>query len=124
MRLVVVVRDAFDVITVQDLEGRTLAWNPAAERLYGWTEAQALQMNVADRIPPELRAEALGKVRQLGQAQQLENYRTRRLNQSGDVLQVSLTATALVNAAGAVYAIATTERVLDTSPDGGASPPD
>jgi len=59
-RLAVVVRDAFDAITVQDLEGLTLAWNPAAERLYGWSEAQALQMNVAERIPPAAR---LTKVR-------------------------------------------------------------
>jgi two-component system CheB/CheR fusion protein len=49
----VVVRDASDAITVQDLEGRTLAWNPGAQRLYGWTEAQALQMNVRERIPTE-----------------------------------------------------------------------
>ncbi len=54
-RLAVVVRDAHDAITVQDLDGRTLAWNPGAERLYGWSEAQALQMNVRQRIPPSCR---------------------------------------------------------------------
>ena len=32
-RLAVVVRDAYDAVTVQDLEGRILAWNPAAERI-------------------------------------------------------------------------------------------
>jgi two-component system CheB/CheR fusion protein len=30
LRLAVVLRDAHDAITVQDLEGRTLAWNPGA----------------------------------------------------------------------------------------------
>jgi two-component system CheB/CheR fusion protein len=44
-RLGVVVRDAFDAITVQDLDGRILAWNPGAERIYGWSEAEALLMN-------------------------------------------------------------------------------
>ena len=39
-RLAVVVRDAHDAITVQDLEGRILAWNPGAERLYGWSETE------------------------------------------------------------------------------------
>ncbi|MFH1081497.1 MAG: chemotaxis protein CheB [Pseudomonadota bacterium] len=34
-RLAVVVRDSLDAITVQDLEGRILAWNPAAQRMYG-----------------------------------------------------------------------------------------
>ena len=109
-RLAVVVRDASDAITVQDLEGHTLAWNPGAVRLYGWTEAQALAMNVRERIPQELREEALARVQQLSQAQVLEPYLTQRLTQSGAVLNVSLTASALVNEAGKMYAVATTER--------------
>ena len=44
LRLAVVVRDSHDAITVQDLEGHTLAWNPGAVRLYGWSEAQALKL--------------------------------------------------------------------------------
>jgi two-component system CheB/CheR fusion protein len=110
LRLAVVVRDATDAITVQDLEGRTIAWNPGAERLYGWTEAQALAMNVRERIPAALQDGALTKVQQLSQAETLEPYRTQRLAQSGAVLEVTLTSTALVNEAGQVYAIATTER--------------
>jgi two-component system CheB/CheR fusion protein len=115
-RLAVVVRDAFDAITVQDLEGHTLAWNPGAQRLYGWTEAQALTMNVRERIPPALHQDALNRVHQLSQAEVLEPYLTQRLTQSGTVLNVSLTATALVNEAGKVYAIATTERVGPSEP--------
>jgi two-component system CheB/CheR fusion protein len=113
-RLAVVVRDAFDAITVQDPEGNTLAWNPGAQRLYGWTEAQALAMNVRERIPPGLREEALAEVHQLSQAQVLEPYHTERLTQSGTVIKVSLTATALVDAAGKMYAISTTERMRES----------
>jgi two-component system CheB/CheR fusion protein len=110
LRLAVVVRDAHDAITVQDLEGRMIAWNPGAVRLYGWSEAQALQMNIRDRIPPALRAAALAKVQQLSRAEILEPYHTQRLTQDGSVLEVSIIATALVNEAGQMYAIATTER--------------
>lgn len=113
LRLAVVVRDATDAVTVQDLEGRIIAWNPGAERLYGWTEAQALAMNVRDRIPVDLQASALAKVRALSQAQTLEPYQTQRLAKSGAVLEVSLTSTALVNEIGQMYAIATTERAKD-----------
>ena len=45
-------------IIVQDLDGRILAWNPAAERMYGWSEPEALTMNIRDLIPEELREEA------------------------------------------------------------------
>ncbi len=110
MRLAVVVRDASDAITVQDLEGRTIAWNAGATRMYGWSEEEALAMNVRDRIPAAQRDGALAKVRQLSQAQTLEPYATQRLAKDGSVLDVSLTSTALVDGAGQMYAIATTER--------------
>ncbi|WP_413915469.1 PAS domain-containing protein [Candidatus Skiveiella danica] len=116
LRLAVVVRDASDAITVQDLEGRITAWNPGAQRLYGWSEDEALQMNVRDRIPAAQLDEALARVRQLSQAEVLEPYRTRRLTKAGAALEVSMTATALLDEAGQVYAIATTERPVGAAP--------
>jgi two-component system CheB/CheR fusion protein len=109
-RLAVVVRDAFDAITVQDLRGQTLAWNPGATRMYGWSETEALLMNVADRIPQELREGEMARAYQLSRAVVLEPYHTRRIGKDGNVVDVSLTATALVNESGEIYAIATTER--------------
>ena len=110
MRLAVVVRDAFDAIAVQDLDGRIIAWNPGAVRLYGWTELQALGMNVRDRIPAGLHQQALEQVFQLSQAETLEPYQTQRVAKDGSIKEVSLTSTALVNASGLMYAISTTER--------------
>jgi two-component system CheB/CheR fusion protein len=110
LRLAVVVRDASDAITVQDLDGRIIAWNPGAELLYGWTEVEALKMNTCERIPKTLQKEALTRVHQLSQAKKLEPYQTQRLTKEGKLIEVSLTATALVNKTGQMYAIATTER--------------
>lgn len=112
LRLAVVVRDAHDAITVQDMAGLILAWNPGAVRIYGWSEAEALQMNVRDRIPQELRKDALAKLRQLSQAEILEPYRTQRITKQGTVLAVSIISTALLNESGEMYAIATTERMV------------
>ena len=113
LRLAVVVRDAHDAITVQDLEGRILAWNPGAVRMYGWSETEALQMNVRDRIPEDLRQDALTTLAQLSRAEILEPYRTRRLTKPGAVAEVSIISTALMNEAGEMYAIATTERMIE-----------
>ncbi|MEI8371516.1 MAG: chemotaxis protein CheB [Planctomycetota bacterium] len=109
-RLAVVVRDAHDAITVQDLEGRIIAWNPGAVRMYGWSEAEALAMNVRDRIPKELREGALATLAQLSRAEILEPYPTQRLTKAGKVVSVSMISTALLDNAGKMYAIATTER--------------
>ena len=109
-RLAVVVDDAQDAITVQDLEGRTLAWNPGAARLYGWSEAEALQLNVRERIPQALREAALTTLAQLSRAEMLESYLTQRLGKHGAIVDVWITSTAVIDGAGRMYAIATTER--------------
>lgn len=113
LRLAAVARDANDAITVQDLDGRILVWNPGAVRQYGWTEAEALAMNVRDRIPPQIREKEFDRIRQLGLSEILEPYRTQRIAKGGAIIDISMTATGLVNDSGQIYAIATTERAKD-----------
>jgi two-component system, chemotaxis family, CheB/CheR fusion protein len=109
LRLAVVVRDAHDAITVQALDGRTLAWNPGAARMYGWTEAEALQMKVADRVPEPGRAGELAKLARLAGGEIVPAYPSARLTKDGATVEVEVTATTLINAEGQIYAIATTE---------------
>ena len=113
LRLAVVVRDAHDAITVQDLGGRILAWNPGAVRLYGWSETEALLMNVRERIPQAQREQAMASILQLSQARILEPYSTQRITKQGAVVEVSIISTALVDEFGQMYAIATTERARE-----------
>jgi two-component system CheB/CheR fusion protein len=113
-RLGVVLNDTRDAITVQNLDGRILAWNAAAERIFGWSEAEALAMNNRERIPENLRDKAQVKMRQLIRTEVLEPHHTQMLTKDGRILDVWLTATALVNKSGQAYAIATTERVRKT----------
>ncbi|HJW34844.1 MAG TPA: chemotaxis protein CheB [Holophagaceae bacterium] len=109
-RLAAVVRDASDAITMQDLEGRIRAWNPGAVRLFGWTEAEALAMNAVELIPPDLQVDEQARIQRLAKAEVLKPIHTHRLAKSGQAVEVWLTATALINASGEVYAIATTIR--------------
>ncbi len=115
-RLGVVVRDAHDAITLQDLGGRILAWNPGAVRLFGWSEAEALRMNARDRIPKGRREEEMSKVAELCRAHALEPFATKRVTKGGATVDVSIVVTALVDEAGEVYAIATTERAREPAP--------
>jgi two-component system CheB/CheR fusion protein len=114
LRLAVVVRDASDAITVLDLDGRILAWNPGAVRMYGWSESEARGKNIRDLIPEGLREEALATVRRLSEAEVLEPYLTQRIAKDGAVVEVWMTSTALINEAGRMYAVSTTERKKET----------
>lgn len=110
LRLATVVRDAHDAILLQDLNGNIMAWNNAAQRMYGWSESEALILNIAKLVPEHLQTIELSRIKQLSQKEILETYQTKRLTKGGSVINVWLTATGLINKAGEVYAIATTER--------------
>ena len=113
-RLAAVVHDARDAIIMQDLEGHISAWNPGAERMYGWSEAEALTMNISSLIPESRKEEELATLKKLKNAEVLEPYRTQRLAKDGRIVEVWLTATSLVDEAGEVYAIATTELEINS----------
>jgi two-component system CheB/CheR fusion protein len=109
-RLAVVVKDANDAVTIQDLDGRIRAWNPAATRIYGWTEEEAIGMSSLELAPDDTRNENQAMLARLAAGGAPDPFRTRRNTKDGRVIQVWLTATALVDGTGNVYAFATTER--------------
>ncbi|MFT7519347.1 MAG: two-component system CheB/CheR fusion protein, partial [Kiritimatiellia bacterium] len=109
LRVALAVGDSRYAIIAHDLKGQTLAWNPGAVRMYGWTEAEALKINVRERLPELLRARLIDSP---SAAHYLESNRTQRLTKDGKIVEVSTIATALLDPAGKVYAIATTERPI------------
>jgi two-component system, chemotaxis family, CheB/CheR fusion protein len=112
-RLAVIAHDSNDAITVQDLEGHIMAWNPRAESMFGWSEAEALTMNINNLIPADLKEGELVILKKLSNAEVLEPYHTQRLAKDGRIVEVWLTATSLVNAAGEAYGISTIEREIN-----------
>ena len=114
-RLAIVVRDATDAVTLQDLAGNILAWNPSAVRIYGWTEEEALTMNSKKRLPANLRNEEILKLHQLSYAEAFESLETKRICKDGTVIDVTVVASPVTNSDGEVYGIATTERPRSSS---------
>ena len=105
-----VVRYSNDAITVQDLDGNILAWNRGAERMYGWTEDEALEMNIRTIIPEPERESALILAQRITQEEVSESYEAQRVTKDGRLLEVWVTASLLVEDTGNPTAIATTER--------------
>ena len=108
--LAAVVRDASDAIVTVDATGRILAWNPAAVRMYGWPEEEAITKNIREITPASLGSEALAAAERLSRAETLAPCEAQRIARDGRVVSVWLTATALKNERGETYAIVTTER--------------
>ncbi len=108
-RLAAVVRDSNDAITVQDFEGNITSWNKGAVNIYGYSEGEALKMNIRDIVPEDKRKEALAFIKKM-QKQDVKPFETQRITKDGKLLNVWLTVTRLFDDDGKPTAIATTER--------------
>jgi PAS domain S-box-containing protein len=101
--------DSSDAISVQDSGGAILAWNGGAERVYGYTESEALAMVGAELVPKELQDE-LVDVRARALSGEVVSLETRRVGRDGTEVDVLLTARAIVDESGVALGVALTER--------------
>jgi two-component system CheB/CheR fusion protein len=109
-RLATVVRDSNDAVTVQDFKGNITAWNKGAEQMYGWSEAEALEMNIGELIPENKRDEAKTALEALKKGENIRPFETQRRCKDGKFMDIWLTMTLLKDQAGRPVEIATTER--------------
>ena len=109
-RLATIVKDSNDAITTQDFKGNITDWNKGAEIMYGYTEAEALEMNITDLVPKDKIKEALTFVKKLQEEEEVKSFETQRVTKDGKILDVWLVVTKLVDGQGMPNAVATTER--------------
>jgi PAS domain S-box-containing protein len=109
-RMATVIQDSNDAITIQDLEGNILAWNRGAEIMYGYSETEALKMNIVDTVPKEYQKEARGFLSSLKRGELVATLETKRKTKDGKIVDVWLTNTKLTDDKGKLTGIATTER--------------
>lgn len=79
--------------------------NPRAEELYGYSAAEAIGKKATLVVPPELRDAYEDLLRRVGGGEVLRHHVTQRLQRGGKILDISLTATPIRNAAGEVVAL-------------------
>jgi PAS domain S-box-containing protein len=109
-RLLIALRNSNDAITLQDFEGNIDVWNRGAERIYGYTEAEALNMKIQQIVPEDKREEYLTVIRSIEEGHNTESFETKRITKDGQILDVWLTVTVLEDDTRRPVALATTER--------------
>ncbi len=109
-RLAVVLRDSNDAIMVLDLGGNILAWNSGAEKTYGYSEAEAIKMNIRDITPKGKSRKSSRFIKDIKDGKEVVSFKTERKTKSGKILNVWITVTKLVDDKGEPFEIATTER--------------
>jgi PAS domain S-box-containing protein len=102
--LAAIVASSGEAIKSYDFDGRILSWNPAAERLFGYTAEEALGQNILMLVPDDRRDELAHKLAAVraGEEVRIETYRRRK---DGSLVEVSLNASPIRDAQGRVIAV-------------------
>ncbi|HWB10270.1 MAG TPA: PAS domain S-box protein [Pirellulales bacterium] len=108
--LATVLMDTNDAIIVHDFQGRISTWNRGAERMYGYSESEALQMGIDRFIPEEGREEMHSVWRRIERGERVGSWEARRVTRDGRLIDVGITLTALTDKAGRPVAIAKIDR--------------
>lgn len=105
-----VVKQSDDAIYLHDTNGKIVSWNKGAEKIYGYTEEQALNMLVWNIIPPDFLQEANDVLSRILEEKVVPVRETKRINRAGKIIDVISSCSLVVDSNNTVRSIAITER--------------
>ena len=89
--LAAIVLNSSDAIYAMSLDGQIQSWNPGAEKLYGFSERDAIGRNISIVIPDEKKNELNYLLNKISKGERIESYETKRQRKDKSKLDVSLT---------------------------------
>ena len=101
-RMAAIVEFSGEAIFGRTLEGVITSWNPAAERMYGYSSEEILGQSVGLLIAERHAEEAKAVVAKVSVGQPVEHLETFNVRKDGTVFPVSLTVSPIRDAEGAV----------------------
>ncbi|BCY08146.1 PAS domain-containing sensor histidine kinase [Actinoplanes sp. L3-i22] len=99
-----------DAIIASTLDGRILAWNGGAERIYGWTAAEMLGRSFGEILPADRGSALEDTLAELALGRRIHLDETRRIRKDGTAFLVSVDVWPVRDGNGIVVAAAATER--------------
>jgi PAS domain S-box-containing protein len=111
-RMTAIVESSDDAIISGSLDGRVTSWNPAAERLYGYSAEEIVGKSAEFLTPEDRTGEIKAVLAKIKNGQHIEHLETKRVRKDGTVFPVSLTVSPVRNADGQVAGTSVIHRDL------------
>jgi len=100
--LAAIVQSSDDAIISKDLNGVITSWNPAAERIFGYSATEVLGKPVTILIPAERIDEETRILDRIARGERIDRYLTVRRTKEGKLLNILLTVSPLRDRSGRV----------------------
>jgi PAS domain S-box-containing protein len=90
-RLAAIVNGSDDAIVSKNLQGIVMSWNPAAERIFGYTAQEMIGQSITRVLPPDRLNEEQQILARLQRGDRVDHFQTLRRRKDGRLIHVSLT---------------------------------
>jgi PAS domain S-box-containing protein len=105
-RFAAIVESSDDAIISKALDGTITSWNPAAERMFGYTAEEILGKPISVLMPPERQDDMESILRRIRQGERVEHYETVRVAKNGRRIEVSLSVSPVKDRKGRIVGAA------------------
>lgn len=105
-----IVQSLDDAVIGMDLEGRVASWNPAAERIYGYSAPEMIGKTLSILAAPERRQEMQEILARIRRGERIDYLETARLRKDGRHIHVSITVSPILDYSGALKGVSSIEK--------------
>lgn len=100
--LAAIVDSSDDAIVSKNLDGIITSWNPGAERIFGYTAAEAIGKHITLIIPDDRQNEETKILARLRRGERVDHFETVRKAKDGSLLDISVTISPIRDSSGRV----------------------
>jgi len=100
--LAAIVDSSDDAIISKNLDGVITSWNQGAERIFGFTAAEAVGKSITMIIPQERHDEESGILSRLKKGERIDHFETVRMRKDGTKLDISITVSPVKDRTGRI----------------------
>jgi PAS domain S-box-containing protein len=100
--LAAIVESSDDAIIGKTLDGQITSWNPAAERIYGYTAAETIGRSIEIIVPEDRRAELRSIHERLRRGERVPPLETVRVTRDGRRIGIALTISPIIGVDGSI----------------------
>ncbi len=104
------IESSSDAIIGKNLQGVITSWNPAAEKIFGYTAQEMIGHSVLKMIPTRLQEEEERILREVSAGRIVEHFETRRVRKDGREIDVSITVSPIKGLGGRIIGVSKVAR--------------